>query len=98
MMPSPVRQVRWITIVAVVDLILLIPLVIGVLTDSHGLAPVLGPLHGVGFLVEVLLAVRGAAERWWGWWYPVAIVVTGGPLGAFLGHRRAQREARATVA
>lgn len=76
-----------------VDFILLVPLVVGAVTDDHGLAPILGPIHGVGFLYDVFLAVRGAAERWWGWWYPAVIFVTGGPLGALLGHRRAEREA-----
>lgn len=79
------------------DLALLIPLLMGVLTGYHALAPVLGPLHGAGFVLEVLLAARGASEKWWGWWYPLAIFLTAGPLGAFLGHRRALREAtRAT--
>jgi hypothetical protein len=77
-----------VTIVAVVDTALLIPLVIAAVGDAEGAVNVLGPLHGVGFLAEVYLAVRGAADRLWGWWFPAAIVVTGGPLGALLGHLR----------
>ncbi len=89
---------RIVTIVAVVDFVLLVPLVAGAVTGHHQLAPVLGPVHGVGFLVEVLLAARGAGERWWGWWFPAVVLVSGGPLGALLGHRRARREAsRATA-
>lgn len=91
--PEARSLLRRITIVAVVDFILLVPLVVGAVTDNHGLAPILGPIHGAGFLYDVFLAVRGAAERWWGWWYPAVIFVTGGPLGALLGHRRAEREA-----
>ncbi|MDQ3356342.1 MAG: hypothetical protein M3502_06450 [Actinomycetota bacterium] len=63
--------------------------------DNHGLAPILGPIHGAGFLYEVFLAIRGSAERWWGWWFPAVIVVTGGPPGALVGHNRAKREAAA---
>jgi len=92
---APLTELRRIMIVAVVDLVLLVPLVVGVIVGYHELSPVLGPLHGAGFLLEVFLAVRGAAQGWWGWWFPAVIVVTTGPPGAFLGHRRAQREARA---
>lgn len=84
------RRIFW---VAVFDLLLLIPLLAGAITGSHQLAPVLGPPHGVGFVLEVFLAARGAFERRWGWWYPLAIVLTAGPLGAFAGHRRAGRQA-----
>jgi hypothetical protein len=57
-------------IVSIVDFILLIPLVVGVIVDYHGLAPVIGPIHGLGFLLELYLVARGATLGWWGWWYP----------------------------
>lgn len=87
------RLLRLIVIVSVIDGLLLIPLLIGMLTDNHGLAPILGPIHGVGFLYEVYLVLRGAGEKWWGWWYLIATVLTAGPIGALLGHPRARREA-----
>jgi hypothetical protein len=80
-------------IVSIVDFILLIPLVVGVIIDYHDLAPVIGPIHGLGFLVELYLVARGAALGWWGWWYPAVTLVTGGPPGALLGHNRARRQA-----
>ena len=90
-------QLRRITIVAAIDFALLVPLVVGAVDDNHGLAPILGPIHGAGFLYEVFLAIRGSAERWWGWWFPAVIVSTGGPPGALVGHNRAKREAAAAT-
>ena len=80
-------------IVSIVDFILLIPLVVGVIIDWHGAAPIIGPIHGAGFLWELYLVARGAGEGWWGWWYPAVTLVTGGPPGALLGHNRAKRQA-----
>ncbi len=85
------KALRTLAIVGLVDFALLVPLVTAAILDAEGLTSILGPLHGVGFLIEIYLAARGAGERWWGWWYPAAIVVTGGPLGLALGHPRARR-------
>ncbi len=78
---------RRIAVVAIVDALLLVALVAASLGDRESAVNVLGPLHGAGFLLEVYLAVRGAGERLWGWWFPAAIAVTAGPLGALAGHR-----------
>ncbi len=88
------RALRVVALVGLVDLALLAPLVAGALLDADGLTSVLGPLHGVGFLTELVLVARGAGEGWWGWWYLAAVLVTGGPLGLALGHGRARREVR----
>ena len=89
----PLSLLRLIVIVSIVDFILLIPLVVGVIIDWHGAAPIIGPIHGAGFLWELYLVARGAGEGWWGWWYPAVTLVTGGPPGALLGHNRAKRQA-----
>jgi hypothetical protein len=81
------RQLRWVAIVALVDFVLLVPLAGGALTGHHQLARSLGPVHGVGFIIELSLAVRGVTSRFWGWWFPAVVLVTGGPLGALIGHR-----------
>ncbi|MGH7748197.1 MAG: DUF3817 domain-containing protein [Candidatus Dormibacteria bacterium] len=81
------RQLHWVALIALVDFVLLIPLGGGALTGPHQLARTLGPIHGVGFLVEIYLAVQGARARFWGWWFPAIVVVTGGPPGALIGHR-----------
>ena len=89
----PLSLLRLIVIVSIVDFLLLIPLVVGVIIDWHGAAPIIGPIHGAGFLWELYLVARGAAEGWWGWWYPAVTLVTGGPPGALLGHNKAKRQA-----
>jgi hypothetical protein len=81
------RQLRWVAIVALVDFVLLVPLAGGALTGHHQLARSLGPVHGVGFIIELYLAARGVTWRFWGWWFPAVVLVTGGPLGALIGHR-----------
>lgn len=94
----PLRLLRLIVIVSIIDFLLLIPLVVGVIIDYHGLAPIIGPIHGAGFLWQLYLVARGAGEGWWGWWYPAVTLVTGGPPGVLLGHHRARRQALERVA
>ena len=45
----PLRLLRWIVIVSIIDLILLIPLLVGVIIDWHDAAPIIGPIHGEAF-------------------------------------------------
>lgn len=82
------KLLRWVAIVAIVDTALLVPLVIASLSDAEGLVAILGPLHGIGFLAELYLAFRGVTDRYWGWWFPAIVIVTLGPLGALIGHRK----------
>jgi hypothetical protein len=93
------RQLRWVAIAATIDFLLLIPLVIASVSDADDVIHVLGPIHGIGFLIQLFLTVRGAGERLWGWWFPVIVVLTGGPPGALIGHivvsRRLDRAAAA---
>lgn len=86
------RRLNVISVVAVADLLLLIPLVIAALTDAEGLVDVRGPAHGVGFIAQVALCVNGAATKRWGWWFPALVVVTLGPPGALLGDRYLRRK------
>lgn len=80
-----------VAIVAAVDFVLLLPLLYASLADDHGLISVLGPLHGVGFLIELGLTVYGWLRHMWGWWFPAIVVITLGPLGALIGHRQVTR-------
>ncbi len=77
--------------VALVDALLLVPLVVAALGDAERLVSFLGPLHGLGFLVLLFLCGRGAAERRWGWWFPALVVVTLGPPGSLIGDVRIRR-------
>lgn len=84
--PSAVRRrlniVRW---VALADALLLATLVSASLLDRRDLVSVLGPVHGGNFLALVVFVYTGVTDKLWGWWFLVATVFTGGPLGAFIG-------------
>jgi hypothetical protein len=88
------RQLNIVLVVAVLDAILLVPLVYGFITDSEVHKEILGPIHGVGFLILVFLTARGAVEKLWGWWFPAIVVVTGGPPGSIVGDLLARARLR----
>ncbi|MTD45139.1 hypothetical protein GKE82_12755 [Conexibacter sp. W3-3-2] len=82
--------VRW---VALADfLLLLVLLYASVIADSDSAVSILGPIHGIGFLVQLYLVAVGAGEKLWGWWFLGAVVITGGPLGALLGDLKIRRD------
>jgi hypothetical protein len=86
------RRLDLIRIVAVVDALLLVPLVIAALNHAEGVVDWLGPLHGAGYLILLFLCARGAAERLWGWWFPAIVVVTLGPPGSLIGDVKIRRQ------
>jgi hypothetical protein len=88
------RRLDVIRAVAIADALLLIVLVIAAVSDSESVVSVLGPIHGVGFLILVFLCLRGAGEGRWGWWFPVFVVVTLGPPGSLIGEMRIRRGLR----
>jgi hypothetical protein len=86
------RRLNLIRIVAIVDALLLVPLVIAALNDAEGVVNWLGPIHGAGYLILLFLCARGAAERLWGWWFPAIVVVTLGPPGSLIGDVKIRRQ------
>ena len=78
-------RIRW---VAVLDFVLLVPLVIAALRDADGVVSILGPIHGIGFVVLLVLCLKGWSEDRWGLWFPALVVVTLGPPGSLIGERR----------
>lgn len=86
------RRLDLIRIVAIVDAMLLVPLVIAALSDAEGVVNWLGPIHGAGYLILLFLCARGAAERLWGWWFPAIVVVTLGPPGSLIGDVKIRRD------
>src|SRR3954466_6073869 len=88
------RMLRWVAIAATIDFLLLVPLVIASLSNAENVIHVLGPIHGIGFLIQLCVTVRGVAERLWGWWFPVIVLVTGGPPGALIGRIVVTRKAQ----
>ncbi len=92
------RALDRIRLLALLDALLLGPLVVAGVTGAEGVVDVLGPLHGVGFLLLVLLCARGAGEGRWGWWFPALVVVTLGPPGSLIGDVRIRRDLRERAA
>ncbi len=86
------KLLRWVAIAAALDFLLLVPLLYASFSDNHDLVSILGPIHGIGFLIQLFLTIRGAGERLWGWWFPAIVVVTLGPPGALIGHVKVSRE------
>jgi integral membrane protein len=92
------KLLRWVAIAAALDFLLLVPLLYASFSDNHDLVSILGPIHGIGFLIQLFLTIQGAGERLWGWWFPVIVVVTGGPPGALIGHIKVTRDLNAALA
>lgn len=86
------RRLRIVRIFAVIDLVLLLTLVSAALTGQREMVQILGPLHGINFLLLLIIVGAGAIDGVWEWWFPVAVLLTAGAPGAFLGewiiHRR----------
>jgi hypothetical protein len=80
-----------IRVVAVLNALLLAPLVVAAVAGGERVVDVLGPIHGFGFLVLLFVCVRGAGEEMWGWWFPAIVVVTLGPPGSLIGDLRIRR-------
>lgn len=79
------RALNVVAVVAVIDAVLLVPLVIAAIKHAEGTVDILGPMHGIGFLILVALVIRGTLRKYWGWWFPAITVVTGGPPGCLVG-------------
>ncbi len=94
------RRLRIVRLVAFIDLVLLVALVSAALTGRREIVHVLGPLHGINYLLLLVIVGTAAIDDIWGWWFPVAILLTAGPPGAFVGEwaiRRRLREQDATA-
>ena len=79
-------------------LLLLVLLYVAFVDRSDAAVHVLGPVHGIGFVLLLAMTANGAIRRLWGWWFPLVVLVTGGPLGTVLGDmvlRKRLREAPA---
>ena len=86
---SPASQRRALNIVlavGIIDALLLVVLMYFAFVDrSDSAVSVLGPIHGIGYVILLFLTYRGVVQRRWGWWFPALVLVTGGPLGSIIG-------------
>jgi hypothetical protein len=80
------RLLNAVLVVGIVDAILLVVLLYFAVVDRSDTAgSILGPIHGVGYLLLLGLTGRGAVDDQWGWWFPALVLVTGGPIGSLIG-------------
>ncbi len=93
-----IKQLDRIRLLALVDFLILIPLVVCFAIGSDAVKGILGPIHGVGYLGLLYLCAKGAGEGRWGWWFPAIVVVTLGPPGSLIGDVKIRRELAATSA
>lgn len=89
------RLLNAVLIVGILDALLLVVLVYFAFVDrSDSMVSILGPIHGVGYLLLLGLTGRGAIDGQWGWWFPALVLVTGGPIGSLVGEVVLRRHVR----
>jgi len=80
------RALNIVLAVGIADALLLLVLLYFAFVDrSDAAVSVLGPIHGIGYLILLWLTVTGASGKRWGWWFPAIVLVTGGPVGSIAG-------------
>lgn len=80
------RRLKVVRYVAIPDFILLVALVAASrFFNNRELVSILGPIHGINFLLLVMVVSLGAVDKLWKWWFPLITFFTGGPIGAFIG-------------
>ena len=96
---SPASQRRALNVVLAVglaDALLLVVLLYFAFVDrSDAAVSVLGPIHGIGFVLLLVMTGKGADDGQWGWWFPGLVLVTGGPVGSLIGELVLRRRAAA---
>jgi integral membrane protein len=81
--------------VGIADALLLLVLLYFAFVDrSDTMVSVIGPIHGLGYLILLLMTGNGASKGEWGWWFPALVLVTGGPLGTIVGDLILRRRLR----
>jgi integral membrane protein len=87
------RHLNLVLAIGIADALLLLVLLYFAFVDrSDQAVSILGPIHGIGFVILLALTVRGAANGLWGWWFPLIVLVTGGPLGTIVGDAILRRQ------
>lgn len=92
------KRLRVVRPIALADLVLLIALVTSSLTKQRAFVSILGPLHGINFLLLLVVVAVAAIDGLWAWWFPVIVLFTAGPPGAFIGEWIIQRRIKTQLA
>lgn len=90
------RRLHVVRLFALLDILLLILLVWAALTGHREIVHILGPLHGINYLLLLVIVTVAALDGIWGWWFPLAVLLTAGPPGAFIGEWLMLRRLRAS--
>jgi hypothetical protein len=85
------NQLRLVSWLAAIDAILLAALITAAVLHAQNWVHVLGPIHGINYLILVATVTLPALDGLWGWWFPLLVFFTGGPIGAFVGEWRLRR-------
>ncbi|CAN5167619.1 hypothetical protein BH20ACT16_BH20ACT16_05000 [soil metagenome] len=91
------RRLNIILVLAIVDAVLLVPLLLHRFADLDVPTMPIGMTHGLLFIALVGLCAKGALDKLWGWWFPAITVITGGPLGSIIGDLVIRRKIAATA-
>ena len=79
------QRLRIVQIVALIDLVLLAVLITAAVTHQQNIVHILGPIHGINYLLLLVIVSTAALDGLWGWWFPLLVLLTAGPPGAFIG-------------
>jgi integral membrane protein len=89
MTPSYTAKFRLIAVIEAVSWLILIGLTVSKTLDGPNLVPIMGPIHGIAFLVYLVLTLLVREEQGWtGWQTVLVIVATVIPFGAFVVNSR----------
>jgi hypothetical protein len=80
------RLLNIVLAVGIADLLLFLVLIWVAFVDrSDSAVSMIGPIHGIGFVVLLGITSYGAVDGRWGWWFPAVTLVTTGPPGSIVG-------------
>ena len=89
MTPSYTAKFRLIALVEAITFLILIGLTVSKTLDGPNLVPIMGPIHGIAFLVYLVLALLVREEQGWSGWQTVVVIVAAAiPFGAFVVNSR----------
>jgi integral membrane protein len=97
-MTSYTPKFRVVALVEAVTYLILLVLVVLKSTSGPNLVPVMGPIHGIAFLVYFVLALLVREEQGWTGWQTVLVIVASAlPFGAFFVNSRMVSDPAATT-